>query len=157
MGGRRRMEITGLSITSSPMPSSRDIIEVQIADGAEKVITSQRWLNSNQLEWLADKSGLVVIAQHQDSSFSQIWHVSYPEGAVQSITNDLTDYTGISLSKDSRALVSVQIQRLANRGSKRARTQRTSHTRAGIIDLPDYRRHVLYASDAAALDSGKWS
>jgi eukaryotic-like serine/threonine-protein kinase len=130
------------------------IIEVQVADGAEKFITSQRWLNSSQIEWLADKSGLVVIAQHQDSSFSQIWHVSYPEGVVQSITNDLTDYKGISLSKDSRALVSVQIQRLSNLWlSKSARDYSATQITPGAGTYYDLAwttdGHVLYASDAS--------
>ncbi|MDT4896936.1 MAG: eukaryotic-like serine/threonine-protein kinase [Acidobacteriota bacterium] len=130
------------------------IVEVQVADGAEKVITSQRWLNSSQIEWLADKSGLVVIAQHQDSSFSQIWHVSYPEGAVQLITNDLTDYRGVSLSKDSKALVSVQIQKLSNLWlSKSAKDYSTTQITPGAGTYYDLAwttdGHVLYASDAS--------
>jgi serine/threonine protein kinase/Tol biopolymer transport system component len=130
------------------------IIEVQIADGSERLITSQRWLNSSQIEWLSDKSGLIVIAQHQNSSFSQIWHISYPEGVVQSITNDLTDYRGISLSKDSKALVSVQIQRLSNLWlSKSAKDYSATQITPGAGTYYDLAwttdGHILYASDSS--------
>jgi eukaryotic-like serine/threonine-protein kinase len=130
------------------------IIEVQIADGAERVITSQKWLGSSSIEWLSNKGALVVIAQHQDSSFSQIWQVSYPDGAVQSITNDLYDYRGVSLSQDSKALVSVQSQRLANIWlTKSANDYSAMQITPGVgayYDLawtPD--NHILYASDAS--------
>jgi serine/threonine protein kinase/Tol biopolymer transport system component len=130
------------------------IIEVQIADGTEKFITSQRWLGSSQIEWLPNKSGLVLVAQHQDSSFNQIWQVSYPDGAVQSITNDLNDYRGVSLSQDSKALVSVQSQRLANiwltKGAKDYSGTQITPGVGTYYDLawtPD--NHLLYASDAS--------
>jgi serine/threonine protein kinase len=130
------------------------ITEVQIADGAEKAITSQRWLGSGEIAWLSDKSGLVVIAQHRDSSFHQLYHVSYPEGVVQSITNDLTDYRGVSLSADSKALVSVQVQRLSNiwlaKGAKDYSASQVTPGAGTYYDLawtPD--GHLLYASDAS--------
>jgi Tol biopolymer transport system component len=130
------------------------IVEVQVADGAEKVIASEKWLSNGQIVWLSDKSGLVLVAQHQDSSFNQIWHVSYPDGVVESITNDLYDYRGVSLSNDSRQLVSVQTLRLANIWiGKSAKDYSTTQITPGVgtyYDLtgtPDGK--ILYASDAS--------
>jgi serine/threonine protein kinase/Tol biopolymer transport system component len=130
------------------------IVEVQLADGTVKVLTSQRWLGSSNIEWLSDKSALIVVAQHQDSSFNQIWQISYPDGAVQRITNDLYDYRGVSLSEDAMSLVSVQSQRLANIWlTKSAKDYSATQITPGVgayYDLawtPDNR--VLYASDAS--------
>jgi serine/threonine protein kinase len=130
------------------------IVEVQVADGAEKVIASEKWLSNGQIVWLSDKSGLVLIAKHQDSSFDQIWHVSYPDGVVQSITNDLYDYRGVSLSNDSTQLVSVQTLRLSNIWlGKSAKDYSTTQITPGVgtyYDLagtPDGK--ILYASDAS--------
>jgi Tol biopolymer transport system component len=130
------------------------IIEIQIADGTERVITAQKWLGSSQIEWLPDKSGLLLVAQHQDSSFNQIWQVSYPDGATQSVTNDLYDYRGISLSQDAKALVSVQSQRLANiwvtTSAKDYSAKQITPGVGAYYDLawtPD--NHILYASDAS--------
>jgi Tol biopolymer transport system component len=55
-----------------------------------------------------------MTATDKDSPFEEIWLVSYAEGNVRRITNDLLDYQGISLSEDSSLLVSVQSQRLTN-------------------------------------------
>jgi Tol biopolymer transport system component len=130
------------------------IVEVQVSDGSEKVLTTQKWLNNGEITWLSDKSGLVLTAKHQDSSFEQIWHVSYPDGAVQTITNDLYDYRGVTLSKDSTQLVSVQTLRLSNVWlGKSAKDFSTTQITPGVgtyYDLtwtPD--GHLLYASDAS--------
>ena len=130
------------------------ILEIRVADGSEKVITTQSWISYGQLAWLPDKSGLVVSARSQDSSFNRLWHISYVTGEAQPITDDLSDYRGVSISADSTALVSVQTQRLANIWlSKGAKDQSASQVTPGVgnyYDLawtPD--NHLLYASDAS--------
>jgi serine/threonine protein kinase/Tol biopolymer transport system component len=130
------------------------LVEVQVSDGSEKVITTQKWLNNGQITWLSDKSGIVLTAKHQDSSFEQIWHVSYPDGAVQSITNDLYDYRGVSLSKDSTQLASVQTLRLSNVWlGKSAKDYSTTQVTPGVGTYYDLtwtpEGHILYASDAS--------
>jgi Tol biopolymer transport system component len=130
------------------------IVEVSVADGSEKVIATQPWISGGQIAWLADKSGLVMTARSQDSSFDKVWHISYPNGEVQAITNDLNDYTGVSVSADSTALVAVQTQRLSNIWlSKSAKDYTAAQITPGVgnyYDLawtPDGR--ILYSSDAS--------
>ncbi|HEY0380445.1 MAG TPA: protein kinase [Pyrinomonadaceae bacterium] len=130
------------------------IVEVNVSDGAEKVITTQYWISSGQIAWLADKSGLVMPARSRDSSFDRLWHIAYPDGEVQPITGDQNDYAGISVSADSTALVSVQTQRLSNIWlSKDAKDYTASQITPGLgnyYDLawtPDGR--ILYSSDAS--------
>jgi hypothetical protein len=76
------------------------VVEVSVADGAVKPITSQRWWEVGQIAWQRDGSGLVLTAREQSSSPFQIWYLSYPGGEVHRITNDLNDYRGMSLTAD---------------------------------------------------------
>ena len=140
--------------SSDASGSYANVIEVRVADGAQKPISSQRWLFIDQMAWLSDGSGLVMSAQDPESSFWQIWHVSYPGGQARKITNDLSDYYGMSLSADSRALVTLQTQRLSTIWiSPKNQINRPTQVTPGVgtyYDLswtPD--GHVLYASDAS--------
>jgi Tol biopolymer transport system component len=99
-------------------------------------------------------TGLVITAKDYESSFSQVWMLPYPDGQARKITNDLSDYGGMSLTADSRAMVVVQGQRLSNiwvAASGAARRPAQTTLGAGrYFDLswtPD--GHVLYASDAS--------
>ncbi len=90
------------------------LLEVRIADGSEKPISSQRWWRVGRIAWLRDGSGLVFAAKENVASPSQIWYLSYPGGEVRRITNDLNDYLGLSLTADSAALVTVQSEQVSN-------------------------------------------
>jgi serine/threonine protein kinase len=56
------------------------LVTVNVADGVEKEATSQRWgYLIGQVAWLADGSGLVMVAKEQTSGAPrQLWYVSYP-------------------------------------------------------------------------------
>jgi serine/threonine protein kinase/Tol biopolymer transport system component len=88
----------------------QNVIEVPIEGGAESVLTSQRWYQIHRLSWLADGSGLLMTAAEtaSEARTRQIWHLSYPGGEAQKITNDLNGYTSISLNADSSVLVTIQ-------------------------------------------------
>jgi len=91
------------------------VVEVQVESGAERPITSQKWSSVGQVAWLANGSGLAVIAgegfpspQARLFSSFQLWHLSYPDGETRKITNDLNNYSRVSLTADSSAMVTVQ-------------------------------------------------
>lgn len=88
----------------------KNLVEIQVEDGAEKIITSGEWGWIDSLQWLSDGSGIVLIASDSRSGFNsqQVWHISYPEGEVQRITNDLNSYDEISLTRDSETLACLQ-------------------------------------------------
>ena len=44
----------------------------------------------------------------------QVWSLSYPAGTARRITNDLNDYSGVSLSKSGKSLVTVQTRETAS-------------------------------------------
>ena len=95
-------------VLSNTDSNDQTIFETQVADGSTKPLTAQRWLRIGRLAWLGDGSGLLMLATPGQSFGHQIWHVSYPEGEARQLTNDLNNYTGMSLATDSNALAVVQ-------------------------------------------------
>ncbi len=92
-----------------------DLVAVQVADGSEKTINTQKWRGIGDLAWLRDGSAVMVSAADQSpaSRQLQIWLLPYPSGQARRITNDLNNYSGVSLSGDSSSLVTVQSDTVA--------------------------------------------
>lgn len=88
------------------------VVSVSVADGTEKIISSRQWFSISQVKWLKDGSGLILNAADESVSPVQIWYVSYPAGEAIKITNDSSDYYGISLSANADNLVTIQSNRL---------------------------------------------
>jgi serine/threonine protein kinase len=131
------------------------IYEIRLADGAEKTInlSPQRFEQPNQVSLLSDTSALLLSGRAQGASFEQIWYLGR-DGSARTLTNDLSDYRSITLTADSKSLVTTQTQTLANiwiapKGDSAHATQVT----AGLgryFDLnsaPD--GMIVYASDAS--------
>ncbi|HEY0169817.1 MAG TPA: hypothetical protein VGB98_02105, partial [Pyrinomonadaceae bacterium] len=92
-----------------------NVVEVAVADGAERPVSVCRWAKVLALAWLADGGGLLVNALERNSQpGSQIWRVEHPGGEMRRVTNDLNLYQGLSLSADARSLVTVQSDRYTN-------------------------------------------
>lgn len=131
-----------------------EVIAVSVSDGAERPLTSRRWLQVAQVSWLSDGSGLLATAR-ESSGGAQIWHVSYPDGAARKITTDLNDYHGVSLTADSRTLVTVQFDRsstiaFAPEKPTSASQRNTAGMNEGFYGMswtPD--GNLVYASEAS--------
>ena len=136
------------------------VVEVAVESGREKQIGTQTWMLMGQLVWAADGRALILGAsEHEAGSFEaqQIWYVSYPEGEARRITNDLNNYTGVSLTADSNRLVTVQSETsssiwLAPNGEANRATRTTSGAgqvdgRDGLAWTPDGK--IVYASNAS--------
>jgi Tol biopolymer transport system component len=86
------------------------VMAVSVSDGKPHVVTN-KLIDPARVLWLADGKRLIVAAYEQLTSIeTQLWHVSYPEGEVRRITNDLNGYGTISLglTRDSKVIVTVQ-------------------------------------------------
>jgi Tol biopolymer transport system component len=90
------------------------VVGVSVADGTEAPITPQRWWQVGQVAWLADGKGLIASATEEAGSLPQLWYLPYKGGAAKRITNDLNGYVDVSLTADSKTLVSVRSDRLVN-------------------------------------------
>ncbi len=94
----------------------RNVAVVDASTGALKELTSQRWFDIRRAAWLADGAELLMVAADTPATIEaqQVYHVSYPEGSVRRVTNDLNNYSGMSLKADSDAFVTVQRVTTAN-------------------------------------------
>jgi Tol biopolymer transport system component len=93
------------------------VVSVSVESGRESQIGSQSWMFMGQVTWLANGHGLILAASEVGSGTfdaQQIWYVSYPEGEARRITNDLNNYTGVSMTGDSNRLVTVQSETISN-------------------------------------------
>jgi serine/threonine protein kinase/Tol biopolymer transport system component len=86
----------------------RHIVVIDAADGTQKVLGRTRWRWSTTLAWVPDGRELLLTAKEHASVPFQIWRIGYPGGEVLNTTNDLYDYSGVSVTSDASALVTVQ-------------------------------------------------
>jgi serine/threonine protein kinase len=84
-----------------------------VEDGSQKNLSTESWLYSAKVQWLPDMSGLLVVAGDNPIT-AMIWHISYPDGRVRRVTNDLNAYRSIGLTQDGKKLTTVQSQGLVN-------------------------------------------
>ncbi|HEY6121099.1 MAG TPA: protein kinase [Pyrinomonadaceae bacterium] len=131
------------------------IFELILADKSSKIVSlsSQHFAEPGEVQLLSDGSGVMVSAEAYGASFPQIWLLSR-DGSARSITNDLSDYRGLSLRADGSAFVTVQRQTLAKIWTlPKGDTEKAIGITAGTsryFDLcwaPDGK--VIYASDAS--------
>jgi serine/threonine protein kinase/Tol biopolymer transport system component len=90
------------------------VVSVNIEDGTESPLTSEKWLAIKQVVWQADGSGLVMSAVDRDSRLQQLWHLSHPDGTARRLTNDLNNYAGISLATETGDLVTIRYDQSSN-------------------------------------------
>jgi Tol biopolymer transport system component/DNA-binding winged helix-turn-helix (wHTH) protein len=87
------------------------VLEISVESGIAKWLTPTKWVHVMRTSWLANGSGVIVVAREDPTADSQIWYLS-PDGAVRRITNDLMSYTSYDISlattADSRSMVVVQ-------------------------------------------------
>jgi Tol biopolymer transport system component/predicted Ser/Thr protein kinase len=89
------------------------IIGVRVQDGTERMLSAHSWAFIRQLAWLGDGSGLVMSALDQPGA-SHIWHVSQPGGIARKVTDGLIHESGVSVSNDSRQIVTVEERTLTS-------------------------------------------
>ncbi len=130
-----------------------NVVEVKIANGNEKAITSSPWHTIECKAWLPDGSGLVMIAGDQLSrSYQrQIWYLSYPRGEAVQITNDVSSYTHLSMTADTKTLATIKSTLVANiwitPKGETSRGRQVATGAGGFSWTPD--GQVVYASHAS--------
>ena len=87
---------------------------IRVSTGEEEEITSYKWAAIERLAWLSDGSGLVASAMETSAAPKQIWHIPHPAGEPRKITNDLENYSDVSLFADGQSLVTIQSARLSS-------------------------------------------
>jgi eukaryotic-like serine/threonine-protein kinase len=88
---------------------------VDVLSNRKQVLGARGWIRLGQMAWLPDSKSLLVIgADRSTPSQNQVWRVSYPEGQVSRVTNDLNDYETVSVTADGKALATVMTKVTSN-------------------------------------------
>ncbi len=134
------------------------VVKVHVESGRQEPITTQRWLEISDLAWLSDGHSLLLIATDEGSLFlEKIWQLSYANGQARRITNDFNIYEGLSLTADSKMIVTTQVSQAATIWL--ARAGETTPAKQITTRVNNYLRlswtpdgELVYASDR----SGSW-
>ncbi len=90
------------------------VIVIDAASGAQTELGQQSFSDMGRVSWLSDGTGVVVNAAAKESQLNQLWLLAYPSGEARRISSDLNDYSGTSLTADSRTLATIQNDTTAN-------------------------------------------
>jgi serine/threonine protein kinase/Tol biopolymer transport system component len=112
-----------------PNGNNNRLVEVSVADSSLRLLAVRHWRGINDLNWLPDGSGLVMVAQEKTGVNQQVWVVPYPGGEVRRLTNDLSDYYSANLTADATALAA-------------AKADLVSHLWVGSADDPDHAQQI---------------
>jgi Tol biopolymer transport system component len=96
----------GKVIAVGAMGSGYSVVAIDARGGKETTFSSKQWGTVGRVAWLPDGSAMLAVVFGEEGR-SQIWHVAYPSGEMRRITNDTNDYSGVSVSADGKALVTV--------------------------------------------------
>ncbi len=91
------------------------VVEIPAEGGPERPLTNREWVTTGPVAWLPDGSGVVVPASEAAAfSSAQLWLIRIGGNEPQRITNDLNNYTGVSIASDGSSLVTVQSETLSD-------------------------------------------
>jgi len=139
------------------------IMSVSVDGGEPTPLSERHWVGLGDLAWYPDGSGLVAEGFQAGLAGSQIWDVSYPSGTIRRVTNDLNNYSGVSLTGDGHTLATVQSDRQSalwlqplpdGEPMLIATTTGTDDGGDGVAFLPN--GEILYAAETGT-DSHLWA
>jgi len=84
------------------------LLTVDVVTGKETELKTPYWRAISHTLWMPSGKHLIIAAREINESSSQLWMLSYPDGEVSRLTNDLEGYFWLSLSADGRMLVTRQ-------------------------------------------------
>jgi serine/threonine protein kinase/Tol biopolymer transport system component len=145
------------SLAANPVAGNeqqRSIVLIDVRDGAQRLLGATRWRWTTALAWMPDGSELLLTAKDQPQAPHQVWRVGYPAGDILNSTSDASTYTGVSVTRDSSTVLTVQTNTTA--ALYEAPVSDLAHPRRlmdeghvvfrGVAWAPDGR--ILFGSDA---------
>ncbi len=134
------------------------LVEIPLNEKREQQFGTQSWRSMGDLAWVGDGSGLIFSASDQESTgdSQQLWHTSYPTGNTRRVTYDLNNYTGVSITSDSKRLVTVQSETAGNLWTINSDWNTASELTVGSGRI-DGRDGVAYAPDGEVVYASRAS
>jgi YD repeat-containing protein len=109
-----RFVLAGIYTDAASTASSIKIAVVAVDDGQKRYLGPLPWQWMGKAIWMKNGAGIAVAAQAPDSNRAQLLEVSWPEGKITAITNDLASYADLDSTADFRSLVATMSQRSSN-------------------------------------------
>lgn len=86
------------------------LVEIDVATGAERELTGQKFFDIKSLAWLPSQSGLLVTAARIPDKTFRVWQVSAATGDASPLTKDSENYADLSLNRDANLLISTEFK-----------------------------------------------
>ncbi len=96
-------KMIAISVGSNVGVQHVNLMGYSVTDGSQKLLSRENWNHLGRVAWTFDGRGLVVIGSKLDATNDQVWYQQYPEDALRSITNDLSNYNTGSLAITANA------------------------------------------------------
>lgn len=90
---------------------SVSLVEVRVVDGSTRELSSEKFFNIAKIEWLPQKTGLIMTAGKKPEGYRQLWRVSYPGLQFTEITEGLSSFSDLSLTRNGDKIVASQSTR----------------------------------------------
>ena len=81
---------------------------IDVESGSRETLGSEPFTFADSPAWLPDGKSLIVSAFRGPGPASQIYRVSYPDGGLRRLTNDLNGYGGLSLASAGRSIAAMR-------------------------------------------------
>ena len=141
------------------------LVEIDIETGNEKRVKHPNWGHASYAFWLRDGSGLIVSANENLNSNSQLWHISYPDGKATRITNDTNHYPHFTLSYDTKSIIAEIRTENSNlllvslddpENTQNITSQTIGHYGRWGIDWTKDGKSLVYVKSEARSDGNLW-
>jgi len=74
------------------------LVAVDVTSGMKTDLSASRFFLIKKMDWLADKSGLIMSARKNPADANQLFRVSYPGMEISQITEGLISYSDLSIA-----------------------------------------------------------
>jgi eukaryotic-like serine/threonine-protein kinase len=88
--------------------SSKTLLEMSPDGGSQRELSSKRWSSLFALKWVSSGRGLIAIARERPRGPNQVEYISREDGNSKKLTNDLDNYSDVSVTADSRIVEATQ-------------------------------------------------
>ena len=128
------------------------LVEIRLADANEHSVSTHQWLWGGSMAWPAKGGRVFLSATDQLDDAYQIWSVAMDSGETAKVTNDLSNYSRLSMTSDGRTMLALRTVNaydlwVAPRGDANRAVQVTSgsaHSFNSVAWTPD--GHLVYSA-----------
>ncbi len=84
------------------------VMEIDVASGSTRRVGATRRFSLTDMEFLPDGSALLIAGADAETAREQVWLQPYPDGTAVRVTNDLSDYRGLSTTRDGATIAALK-------------------------------------------------